>query len=369
MADRPQDEVTLKIGGQRFGGWKEIDIQIDLDAGASSFDLAVTKRDPERNEDWRIEADQPCQVSIGSDLVIDGYVDRLEGSLDGNSHSIRVSGRSRTADLIDCSAIANPGSWRGRRLEDIANELAKPFGIQIKAEAPTGAPVRLFALQSGETAFEAIARLCQHRGLLPVPQPDGSVKLLNAKPTGGTARIVQGEHLLRVSGFHDVTDRFSQYVVKGQSAGDDEIHGKAASAPKGEARDPAVKRNRPLLIIADEQTDAASARKRAEWEANTRDAKSQGASATLDGWRRPDGKLWEIMNSVDLDAPAVWINDRLMVGGVQFFAGEQGRGVTLRLVRPEAYSQLPVPEDAKASKIKRKSRRSRKEREREEDDD
>ncbi|MEO6359901.1 MAG: phage baseplate assembly protein [Sphingomicrobium sp.] len=356
-----REDVALALGGTRFGGWTSIDIQIDLEAGASSFSLGVTKKDPIRTEDWRIEADAACEVTIGGETVITGYTDRIESDLGAASHTITVSGRSKSADLIDCSAIAQPGSWRGRRIEQIAAELAKPFGIHVVAETDTGGPLRLFALQPGETVWEAIARACQHRGLLPITRADGTIALINAKPTGSAVRLSQGDNLLTVRGSHDVSERFSRYVVKGQSAGDDDVNGKAAAHAKAEAGDPAVRRHRPMMIVAEEQADTASLKRRAAWEAIVRAARAQSADVTLIGWRRSDGSLWDVAQAVDLDAPAAWISDAMMVSGVRFVLDEQGRRIELHIVRPEAYSQLPVPEEAESSKIKKKSRKSKKE--------
>jgi prophage tail gpP-like protein len=348
------EAVELAIGGKLFGGWTSIAISIDLDAGASSFELGVTKRDPIRDEEFPIEADSACEVRIGGELVITGWVDRLGSSLDAESHAITVSGRSRAGDLVDCSAVAKPGSWRGRKLEEVAAELARPFGINVTAKVSTAPAFKLFALQPGETVWEAIARMCQHRGLLAVSTPAGDVEIVTAKGIGPAVGIVQGVHPFSIDGGHDVTERFGRYILKGQSAADEEVNGKQASALKAEATDPAVKRYRPLIIVAEEQATAASLKRRAEWEATVRAAKAQEATIALPGWRRSDGALWRPMHLVDLDAPAAWISAEMMAAGVAFIVDDRGRRVELRLARPEAYSQLPVPEDAEASKIAKK---------------
>lgn len=368
MAEPQREEVELKLGGRKFGGWKDIDVSLDLDSGASTFKLGVTKRDPERNEDWTIQADEPCEVLIGGETVITGYTDRIESDLSAEAHSIAVSGRSKAADLVDCSAVATPGSWQGKTIGAIAAELAKPFDVAVKVEGDQGAPLRKFSIQQGETVWEAITRMAQHRALLPISRADGSVALITAKPEGAAVRLVEGSNLKTIRGHHDVSERFSQYIVKGQSAGDDELNGKAAAQPKAESADPAVRRYRPLIVVAEEQADAATLKKRAQWEATVRAARAQEATAELVGWRRDDGQLWAFLHKVDLDAPSVFISDTLMVAGVRFVVDDQGRRVELRLVRPESYSQLAVPEEAESSRIKRKDRKSRRERERERDE-
>src|SRR3546814_10159749 len=91
---------------------------------------------------------------------------------------------------------------------------------------------------------------------------------------------LQGKNILVADGGHVLSERFSQYVLKGQASGDDEVNGRAASAPSAEAKDPAVTRYRPMLIIGEDQSDIASLKKRAEWEATTRAGRAQQARVT-----------------------------------------------------------------------------------------
>jgi prophage tail gpP-like protein len=346
------DAVTLTVGGEIHGGWKTVLIDSGIDTLAAQFTVSLADRWPGKPERFALKAGAEAIVKIGADVVISGFIDRLDTSLDANTHPISISGRSRAADLIDCSAVATPGSWRGRKLEEIAAELAKPFGITVTGEVATGAPFKVFALQQGETVFAAIERMLKMRGLLAVSGVDGNVRIVS--PDAGKAQAVklrEGRELLNFSASHDVSDRFSDYLVKGQAAGDDNANGKAVAHIKGDARDPGVTRHRPLLIVAEEQGDIATLRKRAAWEATVRAAKAQTVSVEINGWRRPDGKLWAGLDRVDLDAPSALIGGVLLVADVRFELDDRGRRTTLSLARPEAYSQLAIPEEAEASKI------------------
>jgi prophage tail gpP-like protein len=272
--------------------------------------------------------------------------------------STPVAGRSRAGDLVDCSAVHKPGSWRGRRIEQIAAELAKPFGIAVSAKASTGAVLRSFALQPGETVADAIGRMLQMRGLLAISDEKGQLQILTPDSGIQVGRVEQGKHPYRLTGRHSVRDRFSTYIVKGQAAGDDERNGKAVAAPSAEAKDAAVARYRPLIVIAEDQADGATAKQRAVWEATVRAGRSQEATVEVPGWRAPSGKLWQRVDRVELVAPAAWMDEELMIAGVRFVLDEQGRRTDLRLVRKEAYTQLAVPEKAEASRIRRRRARS-----------
>lgn len=358
------DRVELKIAGRVYSGWKAISIELDLDAGAAAFELGITERWPGQPDRWAIEAGSACVVTIGRETAISGYVDKLSSKLEGESHEVSVSGRSRAGDLIDCSAVHATGSWSNRRLEQIAIELAEPFGIAVQVRADTGAPFRKFALQQGETVWDAIQRMCAHRALLAVSTPEGDVEIIAPRPIGAPARLAQGVHPLSIGGEHDVSERHSQYIVKGQRAGDDETNGRAAASVRGEARDPAVRRYRPLILVAEDQADAGTARQRAEFEATSRAAKAQKATIHVPQWRRADGLLWLPQQAVDLEAPAAWMAGTMMVAGVKLIVDASGKRAELRLVLPEAYAQRRVPEEAEASRVRRGRGREQQRRER-----
>lgn len=345
------DDVTLTVGGMVFGGWTDVEVATGIEAVSSSFRIGVTERWPGHPDRWVIQAGAPAVVAIGGEPVITGYIDKLDAELDSESHHITVSGRSKSADLVDCAALNSPGSWKNRSLEAIANEIASPFGVTVTAEASTGAPFKSFALQQGETAWEAIERMLKQRALLGITDARGNIRLVTPKPGAASVTISEGREIRSLSATHDVSERFSKIVVKGQAAGDDHANGKAVAGPKGEASDPAIGRYRPLIVMAEDQVTLTSLAVRAKFEVNVRAARAQSAVVTLDGWRQPGGKLWAAMQLANLDAPSGWIKDVMMVASVTYRLDEKGKRTEIKYGRPEAYAQVPVPNDAKASSI------------------
>ena len=53
----------------------------------------------------RIRPGDLCQVFIGNDLVLTGFVDATPIRYDGNAVGVGVKGRSKTADLVDCCPV------------------------------------------------------------------------------------------------------------------------------------------------------------------------------------------------------------------------------------------------------------------------
>lgn len=355
--DDPRDLVELTVAGRIYRGWTRVDVQIGLDNAAGSFALELSEREPGDGRGpepapWVAQAGAAAMVAIGGEPVLTGWIDAVEPQLTGDSHSIGVRGRSKAADLIDCSAVHPGGAFVGRTIHQIASALAAPFGIDVALRGPAGAPFPRFVIQPGESVFEVLERAAKLRGLLIVSEPDGGVALISPQPIGPAIRIEQGVDLLGLSARHDVTQRFSTYTVKGQSAGDDDTNGRAASQVSGGATDPGVTRHRPLVVIGEDQVTPSSARTRAQWEASVRAAKSQGAEVTMQGWRTIVGALWKVAQQIELIAPAGFVEGQMMVASIGFKLDDSGSTTVLGLAYPDAYKPEPVPASAEAARIR-----------------
>lgn len=355
--EQPQDDIVLLLDGVRYAGWTQLSVRRALDTVHGEFSLSLASKERTDAAQWPLRAGAECMLLAGSDAagfqtLITGYIDRLSATLADTVHAITVSGRDRTADLVDCSAVHSPGSWRNVPLRKIVEDLVKPFGITVQITGDAGPNIPQFALQQGEAAWSAIERLLKFRGLIGWTQSNGS--LLIGQPAKGAviARLAEGENLLEISAEHDVTERFSEYVVKGQASGSDARNGEAVTLIGAKAKDAAVGRYRPLIVIAEEQSDRASAQKRADWEANTRAARSQPGTARLQGFRDPKGNLWRPDTRVEVFAPSAYLSGEMLISGVTFErSNDAGTTSTLQLERPEAWTLLPVPAGSSTSQV------------------
>ena len=93
----------------------------------------------------------------------------------------------------------------------------------MTATSDTGPVFRKFTIERGETAFDAIERLCRIRGLLPVSDGVGNVSIGLAARSRAMTRLARGSNILSASGVADISERFSTYEILGQQAGDDDV--------------------------------------------------------------------------------------------------------------------------------------------------
>lgn len=341
----PPHEIALTIGGRAYLGWTEIEVDCGIDAMAGGFSLRLSAKERTAAEDWAIADGAACAITLGGEVLITGYIDEIARFIDAEERGIAIRGRDKTADLVDSSAVHKPGSWRGKDLAAIARELIEPFGIGLTIAGDTGAPFKRFALQQGETVFAACERMARYRGLVCWSSGDGNLTIGDPTAGGRTGRIEEGVNVKRAEARRDMTERFSEYLLKGQAAGDDERSGAAVAQVAATAIDAEVERYRPLLIVGEEQADRTSLQQRAEWEAKVRAGRGLPVTATLAGWFADDGKPFRAGRLSAVRIPSIGVEGDLLVERVRFLlSAEEGTTAYLDLVPAEAWSQIAEPE-------------------------
>ena len=336
-------ESLLKVNGERHAGWTSLSISRGMEQISGSFELSVTERRPNQVSARTIQEGSECQVLIDGETVITGYVDEVTPSYDATSHRVSVSGRDRTADLVDCSAIKSGGQWKDQTLEQIATELAKPFDVDVIKQTDTGAAFKSFAIQEGETAFEALERAARMRGVLLMATATGGLLITRASTEKISTVLEQGKNILSASGPRSFRDRYYKYVVKGENQGFDQSSPEQNSQTKAEATDPNIRKCRVLVILAEDCGDTAKLSQRALWESTVRLGRGCKATVTVQGWKHSDG-LWQPNTLVAIRDKFLGLNQDMLVSSVNYRLDESGTLTELALSLPESFELVPVPE-------------------------
>ena len=338
-----RDSVTLKVDGMQYRGWLDVRIARGVDRAAADFTLSVTR------QYWLIKPGSACEVWIGSDKLITGWVDEVSPSHSGGDRKIEVKGRSRTADLIDCSAVNRPGQWSNQSLQRIADELARPYGVPVQVNGG-GAVIPDHQLQQGESVIESLNRLCAMRGLVATDDAEGRLILHRPGdgPRGSQLLAAKGSgNVLKASAKFSQRDRFHSYVVKGQQAGFDIDDSRQIAQPTGRATDPGIRANRTLIVMAESQADSARCTERAQWEAANRAGRGVEITATVQGWRQQNGALWPVNGIVPYRDDILGVSTDLLIAEASYTKSNSGTLTELRLAPPEAYRPQPaVPQNA-----------------------
>ena len=343
------NRVLLTVNGKDYGGWKSVRIEAGIARQARSFEVSITDRWPGPTSAGtvrRIKPGDAVEVKIGKDLMITGHVDATPIDYDADSITIMIRGRSKTADLVDCAAD-NPdekGQFKGLKAEAIAAKIAKQYGVNVKAEANTGAAITDYQVQQGETAFEGLDRIAQQRQILISDNGAGDVVLLSAG-SGGKAKsaLELGVNILSASAGFDFSEVYSEIKVKGQKSrgGDDadwDDKSAAGLSSQGKATDNSLKRRRVLVVRQSGQADAGTCQKRADHEQRVRAAKAGEVRYKVAGWRQANGALWQANQTVAIKDSIMQIEKELLISEIIYTLDDSGMVCEMVCISPEAFA-------------------------------
>lgn len=337
------NNVRLLIAGVEFGGWKAVSIQAGIERQVRDFDLTITNKWPGSGDiPRRVRPGDVCELFIGDDKVLTGYVDATPISYNGTSVTVGVRGRSKTADLIDCAAVNSPGRWSAAKIERIAADLAAPYGVQVSAQVDTGAPLS-HAIEQGETVFESIERMLKQRQELATDDVDGRLVFIAVGSAGtATTALELGKNILACDAPLDFKDVFTEYVVKGQRPGSDDEFGEDVAGETATITDDTLPRRRVLMIKQGGHCDGATAKDRVAYERAHRKAMALATTYTVQGWRQEDGTLWLQNQLVRVIDPMVGFNDEFVIAEVNYKLSASGMLTTIKVGPKDGYVNKPA---------------------------
>jgi prophage tail gpP-like protein len=338
--DKRNNQVRLVVQGTEYSGWKSVRITAGIERQARDFELQVTDHWPGQTDiPRRIQPGDACQVFIGEDLVMTGYVDATPIQYDSQAYSVSVQGRSKTADLVDCCPVPSdepikpaPSSWgnskpkassargfapapaksawqwRNQKLQTIAAALAAPYDVRVISETDTGLAIPLHQVQVGETVFQSIDRMMRLRQVLSSDNEQGDLVIISLGSAGRADNAIEsGVNILTGSAKLDYKGVYSEYIVKGQRPGTADQYGADVSEQEGRVKDSEAltvlgasaqggnarpQRRRLLTIKQRGAADTGTCYERAQYERSHRLAQAVQVNYTVAGWRQASGALW-----------------------------------------------------------------------------
>lgn len=342
----PSDDVTLIINGQAYGGWLDVRITRGVERLPSDFELRLTDLYVAEADQLQIKAGDPCVVKIGKDPVITGYVDVVQIGVTRDQHTIAVFGRSKCADLVDCSAEWPGGQIVGSSVLEIAKKLAAPYGITVDAIDDQGGPIPQFNLMRGESPYDILERLCRFRQLLLYDDADGNLLLARVSTRSAASGFRQGINVESATVDLSAHERFSEYRCYPQAVAQflDVGDGGDLIALR---LDQGVLRHRVKIIVAESSGGgiggAVVAADRAGWEASRRYGRSFVARVTTDSWRDKSGALYEANTLIALDLPTLKVsNKRWAISSVTYRKGADGTHCDLVMMPKQAFDIAPT---------------------------
>lgn len=334
--------AELRVNSAFYGGWKSIRVQRSIEQISGAFDLEITERWPGNPSATPLRPGHACQVLLDGTPVITGYVDTVETGYDANSHSIRVTGRDKTGDLVDCSAAHKGGQWRYTKLDRLARDLVTPYGINVLVETDTGTAFESHSVMPGESVFECLDRAARMKGVLLMSNTLGDLVISRTGSKRIPAVLEEGINIKAAQGAFSWKDRHSSYAVLGQMRPglDDDLDFNNGAATAATVADKVINRHRPAVILSEEHGYTGLMQTRAEWERNVRRGRGNKGSITVQGWHHSAGELWLPNTRVHVHSPLLWLDTEMLIVSCTYTLDERGTCTELAIALPEAYEMM-----------------------------
>jgi len=342
------DELTLTIKGKILSGWDSVRVTRSIERLPMDFELSLMDYFPGSDEKQLVNPGDPCVVKIGSDTVVTGYIDRWAPMISRASHEVRAVGRSKCADLVDCSAYWPNNVITGATPLQIAQRLAKPYGISVGSDVESATTVPQFSLNWGESSQQVIDRISRWAALLYYDLPDGSLFLTRVGTKQAASGVVQGKNIEAAAYESTMDERFSEITGVSmaitpinEESGNDAYD--AVALAKATDPEAAQMRYRNRTVIIESTMNAnAQAQQCIDWEMNRRYGQSKRLQVTVDSWRDSAGNLWEPNTLIPISLPAFGLTDQLwLLGEVTFRKDDRGTAAEMVLMPPAAFSVEP----------------------------
>lgn len=329
----PYEQVTIETGGMQYSQWVEAAVECGAAQASRSFSIICSEPNQLFGDAWVFKPGTEITIRATGSLLLKGYVDTYAPDIGPKNHRAVISGRSKSKDIVDCSAVHKTGEWKKKKPKEIAEDLCKPFKVRVESDVE-GKEIPVWRLAPGSTVFEEIEALARHQGLLIIGTADGGIKLTRAdKFQMHSGALVEGANIIEASAQLSEKGKYSDVIARGQSG-----LGSGADAQRLESvsRDRTVERHRPILIIAEGEMDATRLKERARWQASRNAGWSTTATVKVKGWRDDAGELWSPEKLVFVESKRLKISQPMAIKTVRFIQNGEGTITTMSLVDPRA---------------------------------
>lgn len=356
----------IRINGQPFTLWKSATVQRSIDTNAGAFRFSNSTSSPVGT--YPVKTGDFVEILINGNRKIAGFVDEISGSQDSGSHTIEVSGRDNTADLIDSSVpdsvkvMEGPISLKAM-IEKIISSISATISVLQNVSGLTDFDdEELQAAGCGDSCMAHLVSFARKRQVYLVP--DGAGGLIIYRPDKSNRATTSILHVPGLSN-NNVTsysfqqsqqDRFNQYKCRSQdNFGFSDL---ADYAGDGTDRsdvviDSQIRASRYREFQAEQTMGDKTCAQRAAEESNIRRAQGVTYTVSIPGVAQSDGTLWDFGQFVDVRDDYAGISGLYLIKSIEYAVDvSSGTRTQLTCCPPDAYqfTAEPSPEDKRAAR-------------------
>lgn len=352
--------IYLEVNGLKYDGFTDINVSRSIENLAGQFSFSTTVKD---GADGVIQNDLKVQdevkVYIDEDLILTGYIEELNISYSTNDHSISVSGRDKTGDLIDSSII--PKLYKQTDFIKMANAVLKDNGYsdikiinnikklpiltvgETKSATDMGNGEKS-TTEQGDTIASYLDRYAKKVQALLITDEDGNINITSEGDQLAIGDLISSgdrANILSASINISSTERFRYLEIYSQSNNDSFSTGSVSQSAlvlDNDIRNPRRKR-----ISLSTATNSRTLLKLANWNVNIRRAKGLRYNCTVQDFysARTEGFLWLPNTLVQIKDDKCQLDGQYLIQGVTYRKDKSGSFTDLSIVEIGSFSAEP----------------------------
>lgn len=359
------DDVVVVLNGAPFVGWVEVTVTQSFDKAAGDGKLKITEM-PEDPFPAKI-GDQVVVLCAGQP-VLTGMVYSVDGGHDVKDHSITLTLRDKTQDLVDSTLGPKHENKPPVTLKEVAQRTVGKMGVPVGVIDKAGPdPYREAEVPVGDIEMgghEYLDTWAQKRQCVLNTDGKGNLVIDQNKGRSGPGILFKARdadhpmnNVLKAQYKNSLNDRHNRNAASGQKSPNDKKHWE--SRPKGDQ--PAQAKQISKHYGLDDDTEIPSSRRKhfraragidhdspkkaAKWRSNVAKARGFQYIATVQGFEAAPGALWWHGVIIPVRDDHFLISDRLFVTQVKFHKTLKG-GATTEVVCTfkDAYSSKGASE-------------------------
>lgn len=268
-----------------------------------------------------ITIDEPLPVEfwLGEHLVLLGQIDKADSSTDDSAQTLSISGRSKSADMID-SRITMDALYE-QDVEKLLRKLAKPFGLEVQSFVGAMPLIPEFQI-TAESPVENVAQLIREQGFMLVERNGVLTIEHTAHAIIQGIGLEVGNNISSLDLSRDFSQQFHRFEVQGAW---DDAHAVVTS--------PGITPARTMVIICDQLQSADACLSRARYEQNLAIAKSLAASSSIADVF-PELAIEGLNRVIRVMDKQQNFNEMLVIKALSLSVSESSASTTIELSRP-----------------------------------
>lgn len=358
MVGKPTEKATLYINGQKFEDWETVMVRHAKKENPPFHCRFTCSEGVPIAKNWGVLQIKPgdvCETYLAGILAFTGKVETRQVYFDANRHHIEIQCATHV-DITAAAVVHKTMEWKDKTFKEIGSELLNRLGINMVFEggAPPSYKFPRASAVPGESVYDFLDTLARGlsqsgHGIAFTSNANGDFVVLMG-PGEGSDSVVEGVNILVGREIIYNPTMAGSAPVIGERPGNDKEWGANVShvpflSEMQELPLPGMKSGMPVTLPEvpawDQKLLAGRVQSETRWKAEDQIT----VIATVYGWLRPTGGLWQRNQTVYVTSPMLIMeNEKLTAKSVTFTQDDRaGTRTTLELCNDAALGGQAPP--------------------------